>query len=153
MASKKVDTNQYVSMLRELTGQGQKVSIPISGNSMYPFLVPDRDYISFVKPNKKLCVGDMVFYQRRNGQYIMHRICKVKPEGYYLIGDGQLQIEGPVQKEQIFALITDVKRNGEWIGTENIVWKFFACVWIRMIRVRRIVFGVKKKIRRYVSIK
>ena len=55
----------------------------------------------------------MVFYQRQNGQYVMHRIYKVKNENYYMAGDAQREIEGPLQKDQIFALITKVQRKGE----------------------------------------
>ena len=38
----------------------------------------------------------LVFFKRRNGQYIMHRIHHVKPDGYYIVGDAQCMIEGPV---------------------------------------------------------
>ena len=42
----------------------------------------------------------------------MHRIYNVKNEEYYLIGDAQTVIEGPIQREQIFAIIIKVKRKG-----------------------------------------
>lgn len=141
-----VDTNEYVSLLKELTEQGKEVSLLISGNSMFPFLVHQRDYISFRKPTRKLRKGDMVFYQRKNGQYIMHRICGVKPEGYYIVGDAQQLIEGPVEESQIFAIVTRVKRKEKWIGPDSLFWKFFEYVWIRLIPIRHILmklYGVK----------
>ena len=36
----------------------------------------------------------------------------LKKEEYYLIGDAQTVIEGPIQREQIFAVVTKVKRKG-----------------------------------------
>ena len=42
----------------------------------------------------------------------------LKKEEYYLIGDAQTVIEGPIQREQIFAVVTKVKRKGEWIVPE-----------------------------------
>ena len=45
----------------------------------------------------------------------MHRIWKILPEGYYIVGDAQTQIEGPVKREQIFALITKVRRKERWM--------------------------------------
>lgn len=134
---KVVDTREYVSMLRELTEEGKEVSMIIAGNSMSPFLIHERDSICFKKPDRKLKKGDMVFYQRPNGQYIMHRICRVKPEGYYIVGDAQQEIEGPVSAEQIFAVITRVNRKGKWIGPGDFWWEFFEHVWVNIVPIRR----------------
>lgn len=133
---KVVDTREYVDMLRELTEQGKEVSMLVAGSSMTPFLGHQRDHIYFKKPDKPLRRGDMVFYQRATGQYVMHRIWKVKPEGYYIVGDAQTEIEGPVQRKQIFAIITKVQRKGKWIEAGDFWWEFFEKVWIRMVPVR-----------------
>lgn len=92
---KVIDTREYVSVLKQLTDDGREVSMRIAGNSMAPFLIHERDTIFFRKPEAKLKKGDMVFFKRRNGQYIMHRIHHVKPDGYYIVGDAQCMIDGP----------------------------------------------------------
>ena len=51
---------------------------------------------------------------------VMHRIYNVKNEEYYLIGDAQTVIEGPIQREQIFAIIIKVKRKGKWLSLIHI---------------------------------
>lgn len=145
---KKVDTKEYVSMLRELTESGKEVSMLIAGSSMSPFLIHERDSICFKKPDRTLCRGDMVFYQRPDGQYVMHRIYKVSAEGYYIVGDAQQDIEGPVKREQIFALITKVRRKGKWIAPGDFWWEFFEHVWIRMVPVRRLIIGSYTKMKR-----
>ena len=132
-----VDTREYVSALKELVEQGREVSMTISGNSMSPFMVHQRDMILFKQPDRPLKRGDMVFYERPTGQYVMHRICRVTPDGYYIVGDAQWMIEGPVKREQIFAIITKVRRKGTWIGPGNRVWDFFEHVWIHLIPCRR----------------
>ena len=145
---KKVDTKEYVSMLRELTESGKEVSMLIAGSSMSPFLIHERDSICFKKPDRTLRRGDMVFYQRPGGQYVMHRIYKVSAEGYYIVGDAQQDIEGPVKREQIFALITKVRRKGKWIAPGDFWWEFFEHVWIRMVPVRRLIIGSYTKLKR-----
>ena len=142
--SKIIDTREYVSTLRELTEQGKEVGMRIAGNSMVPFLVHERDYIYFKKPDRELKKGDMVFFQRLDGAFVMHRICKVKPEGFYIVGDNQTMIEGPVKREQIFALITQVKRKGKMIGPDDFCWKFFEKVWIHVILLRPFLGNVCK---------
>lgn len=131
-----VDTRAYVSILRELTEAGKEVSLKIAGNSMSPFLVHDRDYILFKKPERPLKKGDMVFYQRVDGSFVMHRLVRVKKDGYYMVGDAQTYIEGPLKREQIFARITQVKRKGVVIGPGNFWWEFFEHVWIRVVPLR-----------------
>ena len=134
-----VDTRAYVSVLRELVKEGKEVSMLIAGSSMAPFLVHQRDYIYFKKPERNLRKGDMVFFERNNGQYVMHRIWKVKPDGYYIVGDAQTEIEGPVREEQIFAIITKVRRKNQWIAPGDFWWEFFEHVWLHMIPIRRTV--------------
>lgn len=142
---KKVDTNAYISTLRELTEEGREVILLVSGSSMAPFLIHERDYICFKKPDRELRKGDMVFYQRESGQFVMHRIQKVKPEGYYIVGDAQTKIEGPVKRDQIFALITQVKRKEKWVKPGDFWWEFFEHVWIHMIPVRSIIMSIYGK--------
>lgn len=133
---KKVDTFEYVSVLKELVEEGREVSMLISGSSMSPFLCHGRDQVYFKAPDRPLRVGDMVFFQRRSGQYVLHRICKVKDDGYYIVGDAQTAIEGPVSREQIFALVTRVQRKGRILAPGDFWWEFFARVWVRLIPLR-----------------
>ncbi|MCC8129086.1 MAG: S24/S26 family peptidase [Clostridiales bacterium] len=134
---KTVDTGEYVSMLRELTEQGREVGMVVSGNSMSPFIVHRRDSIFFKKPDRALRRGDFVFYQRSSGQYVCHRIYKIKPEGYYMVGDAQTEIEGPIQREQIFGLVTRVTRKGKSLAPGDFWWEFFEKVWVRVVPFRR----------------
>ena len=139
MIERVVDTNEYVTVLRELAGEGRVVSMLIAGSSMSPFLCHNRDYIYFTKPDRELRRGDMVFYQRDTGQYVMHRIYKRKKDGYYMVGDAQTQIEGPLRGDQIFARIIKVKRKGRIIEPGNFWWEFFEHVWIRIIPMRKVI--------------
>lgn len=148
---KVLDTREYVSVLKALAEEGKAVNMTVAGNSMNPFLVHGRDAVCFEKRNRELHVGDIVFYQRKNGQYIMHRICKTKPEGFYLVGDAQTEIEGPIEEAQIFAVVTKVRRNGICIGPGDFWWEFFEHIWIRMLPIRpavRAIYNICYRIRR-----
>lgn len=136
---RELDTAAYVGTLKALVEEGHEVSLLISGSSMAPFLIHHRDTIYFKAPDRELKPGDMVFYQRSSGQYVMHRIRFVKADGYYLIGDGQQITEGPIAREQIFALVTAVKRKGKVIRPGDFWWEFFARVWLRIVPLRGIV--------------
>lgn len=133
---KAINTRLYIDTLRELTEAGKEVSLIVAGSSMAPFLVHHRDTIYFSKPDSPLKRGDMVFYQRTDGQYVMHRIYKIKGKEFYMIGDAQTEIEGPLDEKQIFARITKIRRKGKWIQPGDFWWWFFAKVWLRLVPVR-----------------
>lgn len=141
MEKKTINTREYVGFLKQLVEEGETVSMRIVGSSMSPFLIHDRDLITFKAPERELKKGDMVFFQRESGQYVMHRIYAVKPDGYYMVGDAQTEIEGPVRREQIFAVIIKVRRKGKWMEPGNFWWNFFERVWINIIPVRKAVVG------------
>lgn len=147
--TRQVDTQEYVSVLRELVEQGHSVSMLISGSSMNPFLCHHRDVIYFEKPERALKNGDMVFYQRENGQYVMHRIVKVRKNGEFeLVGDAQTCIEHGVRREQIFALVTRVKRKGREIAPGDFWWFFFARIWPLLIPFRRLIMAGYAKLKK-----
>lgn len=134
--SSKMGTREYITILKSLVDEGREVNMHVLGSSMAPFVVHERDVIYFKKPERKLHKGDIAFFQRKNGQYVVHRIYKTEGNQYYFVGDNQTDIEGPIDEGQIFAAVTKVKRKGKMIGQGDFWWEFFARVWIRIIPVR-----------------
>lgn len=132
-----VDVHAYMPVLCELLAQGKEVSLTITGNSMAPFMAHGRDEILITPPDGNWQKGDMAFFKRANGQYVMHRICRVTARGdCFFIGDAQQMIEGPIRPEQIFGKIISVKRKGKWIGPGDFWWEFFEHVWLNIIPLR-----------------
>lgn len=133
-----VDTREYVTALKEMVEQGMEVSMTVFGTSMEPFLIHNRDRIYFQQPKEPIKKGDMVFFQRKTGEYVMHRIMKVKNQQYYLAGDHQTFLEGPIERSQIFAKIIAVERDGVWLSEESIIWKFYAGWRRRAYLIRKV---------------
>ena len=136
---KLVHTGDYVKILEDLAQEEKTVGVPVSGNSMSPFLISQRDYVIFQKPNRPLQKGDIVFFRRDSGEYILHRVSKIRENQYYIIGDAQTKVEGPIREDQIFGLVTKVRRKGKWIDPSDFWWKFFEKVWIRVIPLRPVI--------------
>lgn len=144
-----VQADAYLSDMNELIARGYEVAITVTGGSMVPFLVHGRDQVYFGPIQKPLKHGDVVFYKRTDGKFVMHRICNIrKGNEYYLIGDAQKQKEGPIFREQIFAVVLAVKRKGEWIDSSSPVWKFFQHVWVRLVPFRGIIMKVYSLVQR-----
>lgn len=145
-----IDIHEYLPVLIELLNEGREVNLLVSGSSMTPFLADGRDTIIISPPDAPFRRGDMVFYQRSNGDYIMHRIYYIDGNGaLYIVGDGQTQIEGPVKPQQVFGIIRKVIRKGKLIDHTDFWWFFFEKLWIRMVPLRpfvcRIYAALKRK--------
>lgn len=132
-----IDIDAYMPVAQELLAQGKSITLTVTGESMSPFLRHGRDQIrleAVTSPPKR---GDMVFFWRQNGQYVMHRILRCLPDGSYaLIGDGQQQVESPVAAQQIFAHVTQVCRKGVWLDQRSFWWRFFAGPWLTLLPLR-----------------
>ncbi len=115
---------------------GTAAPLVISGNSMSPFLVHGRDTVYLIPPPDRLKKGDMIFYRRDSGSYVLHRICAVEGDTFCLVGDGQQEREPGIRRDQVIALVTAVRRKGKLLKKGSFLWGFFENVWIRMIPLR-----------------
>lgn len=139
---RKVDTQAFLGAVSEMVKEGNEIPIIITGNSMSPFLIHERDRILLARIEQPLKKGDMVLYRRLSGQYVMHRIRRVKTDKsgekwYDLIGDAQSVTESPIREGQMIAVVTKVCRKGKWIEPGDFVWEFFRHIWLHMIPVRQ----------------
>lgn len=133
---KTVEAEEWASRLPELLEQAAAVPLVISGNSMSPFLVHGRDTVYLSKITQPLKKGDMIFYRRDNGQYILHRIIRAEGEIYDLVGDAQQLIERGVRRDQVIAIVTAVRRKGKLLRPGSFWWEFFEKVWLNMVPQR-----------------
>ena len=132
-----IDLQKMLPQLKEILEENLEFPMLITGNSMNPFLVHLRDTIYISKPDQVLKKGDMVFYTRKSGQCVMHRIHHVDQKGrFYMVGDAHKEIEGPIEKEQIFGQIKKVIRKGKTLTKKDKEWRFFEKIWIRVIPFR-----------------
>ena len=120
-----VDTQAYISMLCDIVEQGREVPLNISGSSMSPFLTHQRDAVMLSRITSPPQKGDIVLFCREDGSFVVHRVRKVCEKGYYMIGDGQTESEGPVPIDRLRAIVTKVRRKGDWMGSNSLMWRFF----------------------------
>ena len=138
--SRFVDIHEYMPVLIEILREGKEVSVLVSGTSMTPFLADKRDTVIVSPPDSHFRRGDIVFYQRSNGQYIMHRVHHVGPDNMlYIAGDGENVIEGPVEPFRVFGVVRKVIRKGKQIDGNDFWWWFFEKIWVRMVPLRPLV--------------
>ncbi|MGN0468822.1 MAG: nucleotidyltransferase family protein [Acutalibacteraceae bacterium] len=132
-----ISDSETVRLMEKEIALGKQVKLIVTGHSMTPFLADGRDEVLLEKMKEKPRVGDIVFYRRKNGRFILHRVVKIKENCFYAVGDAQSIKEGPIENKQIIAVCTGAVRKGKKIGKSNFVWQFFEKIWIRLVFCRR----------------
>lgn len=142
-----VNNDEYLPVLEDLLRSGKSVNLRVSGSSMTPFLVHHRDVVYLFPVEGPLRRGDIVFFRRRSGQYVLHRIHHIDRDGMlYLVGDAQVEIEGPIHPDQAFGVVRQVLRKGQRMDRRNLWWQFFEKIWIRILPLRYLLWGCYSKL-------
>ena len=106
----KINLIEIYPIIKEKIDNGGTVQLPITGKSMRPLLVWGRDTVEIVKcdnPKK----GDIIFYLRDNGQFVLHRIIGTDENGYVLCGDNQWVKEYGIKDHNIVAVVACYRRH------------------------------------------
>ena len=100
-------------LIDEAFVSGQAFSFPINGTSMKPLLhTGDVVKIKDIKGHE-IKKGDILLYQRQNGQYIIHMVRYIKKNSYVIVGDHQVELEYDVLPSQIIAYAVSYKKSGK----------------------------------------
>ena len=125
---------------------GRSVILPPRGTSMLPLIRQGVDSVRLSPVSGKLKKYDIPFYQRDNGQYVLHRIVGVS-DTYTCIGDNQFVLENDVRQDQVIAVVTAVYRGSRMISIDNIGYKLYCRIWHNCRDVRRVYLACKRKLR------
>ncbi len=134
-----VATSEFLSFVKELFSQNDgptTIRMTITGRSMMPLLRDRTDSVLLTNervPRKY----DIVFFQRTSGEAVLHRIIKIGAEGYQIVGDNELQPEGPIAPSQIVAVVKGFYRDGRYISCRRWWCRLYAVLWCRLLPLRR----------------
>ena len=102
-----------------------------SGISMLPCIRPKLDMIHIVTPNK-------IVNKRKNGNYILHRVMKTKPDGYVLCGDNQWVLERGIKDEQVLGVLKGFYRGERYVDCEkNRLYHIYVAIWCFSLAMRK----------------
>ena len=92
---KLISSQELFSAIGELLAQGRQAVFTVTGMSMWPFLCHGRDQVvvEACKP-EEIRVGDVVLLQTYLGNYLLHRVTKIKGDCFETTGDGNCFRDG-----------------------------------------------------------
>lgn len=92
--------------------------------------------------------NDVVLYRRDQGILVLHRICRITSDGFYMVGDNQYEVEGPLRQDQIIGKLIAVNRNSREFTVGNPFYKFVSSLWLFMLPVRPFCFKLSAFLRK-----
>lgn len=107
------------------------------GDSMMPLLRQRRDLLIIEpRPEGRCKKYDVVLYRRPSGQYVLHRILKVRKKDYVICGDNRRCREFGVPDEWIFGILTGVVRDGQQIDLNSFRYRCYVHLWCDFFWIR-----------------
>lgn len=139
--------SEYSTYEEELRKNGKIIHTNV-GVSMMPLLRQNRDVMIIERPEGRLKKYDVPLYKRKNGQYVLHRILKVREHDYVICGDHCVNKEYGITDEQIIGVLTGVIRDGKTISVNDFNYKVYYHLWCDFFYVRVTILRIKFFLRR-----
>ncbi len=141
-----VSLDELYPIIKEKLESGGTVQLPITGTSMLPLLVWGRDSVELIKA-KSYNKGDIIFYRRDDGYFVLHRIVGKNDKSYVLCGDNQWVKETGIEDRHIIAVVKSITRNNKKIDVNYKPYVLYSKVWVAILRFRRFILIPMRKIK------
>ena len=127
---KLISSQELFSAIGELLAQGRQAVFTVTGMSMWPFLCHGRDQVvvEACKP-EEIRVGDVVLLQTYLGNYLLHRVTKIKGDCFETTGDGNCFRDGYFPFSAVRARVVRMIRKGRNINCDSVYWKLVFFFW------------------------
>lgn len=123
-------------VIEEMLEDGKSVRLTVSGNSMWPLIINNRDSVLLVpRGNTRLKKGEIILFRTSISHYVLHRITKVKkvailqPETEICTGMALWRSQMSGQKRLLYiektVLLIAINGIGKWYFTVG--WQHFLC--------------------------
>ena len=140
-----ISDNEIIRNAIQLVNEGMRVTFPVKGNSMLPFIIGSKESVDLVKPEQPK-VGDVVLAWVEGCRYVVHRIIRIDGNQVTLMGDGNIAgVEHCTIDEVAAIAINVVTPNGKHHPLYA-PWRVKASrLWWRLLPVRRWILAIYRR--------
>ncbi|MBR6071568.1 MAG: S24/S26 family peptidase [Acholeplasmatales bacterium] len=121
-----IKVEKFYPLILEAFNENKTFSFPIKGTSMRPLFKND-DIVTLDKVDSYM-KGDILFYRRNDGSFVLHRLRKIKNGVLYIVGDHQTALEKVEENQLIGKVISYKKKDKDKIyylkGVKYNIYKF-----------------------------
>jgi len=106
------------------------------GNSMWPLIREGRDLLVIERPVGRLKKYDVPLYRRDSGQYVLHRVLKVRENDYVICGDNRWHRETGITDRHIIGVLAAIVRDGKKLPVTDWRYRLFVHLWCDLFPLR-----------------
>jgi hypothetical protein len=128
-------TLEFTTIEEELDKRGV-CYLPTVGYSMAPLLSTHKNVVTLTRSEERAKKMDVILFHRPDGRYVLHRVVKVTPDGYFTRGDNYLRNDAFVPEEQFIAIMTGYTKKGKNISLSSLRYRLYVFFWGRPNPVR-----------------
>lgn len=119
----------YEGLIREVLASGGEFRLYPHGISMLPLLRQGRDSVSLRRVDGPIRKGDILFYQRPDGSFVLHRVRAMTPEGLTMMGDNQTLAERGVSPDWVIGRVTRIFRDDKEVICDGFGYRLYRRLW------------------------
>ena len=142
---------EYDSLIREVLATDGEFRLYPRGTSMLPLIRQGKDSVALHRLDRPPKKDDILFYQRRDGSYVLHRVKEVTPQGLTLWGDNHIMLEQGVQEEQIIGYAARIFRGARELNSQGFFYRCYLWLW-QWKAVRRLLLPMFYRCRRKIGV-
>lgn len=142
--SKQFSMAELEPLIREVLSNGSTFTMMPKGTSMLPLIREGQDSVILSPLPDEINPGNVVLYKRDNGQFVLHRVMKVKNGFFTMCGDNQVVFEKGIMQHHMIASVTGLIRDGEEIVfSENEKYKTYTKKILKEKKRKNIIYLIK----------
>lgn len=133
-------------------GDAPPVRIQLNGNSMFPLVRMNRDYVTVVPLEGEPVIGDIVlFCEPLTNRYVVHRVWEMKNGQIRTWGDQCSAPDSWIPQDAVWGKITKIERGKKTIYTDPVKGIRWAKTWHHFSRPYRILNRYRQAIMRRIK--
>ena len=132
----KVSLDSIFTVMEEMLSLGKEVTFATNGDSMRPLLLSGESVTlkRFLRYKK----GDVILFRKNNGNFVLHRIIKIKNNTVFTQGDALISRDEPFDKERIIGKAVAFIKKDKTVHISNLSYLIYKTVYMsdlgRMLR-------------------
>jgi phage repressor protein C with HTH and peptisase S24 domain len=132
-----IRVEKFYPLMVEAFNENKTFSFPVKGSSMRPLF--KNDYVVTLKKIDDYKIGDILFFRRDDGAFVLHRLIRIDKDALYIVGDHQIGLER-VRKDQLIGKVIDYKKyNNKIYYLKGVKYKFYK--FIVKFKIVRFIFS------------
>ena len=140
-----ISDNEIIQNAIALVNEGLRVTFPVKGYSMLPFIVGSKESVDLVTP-EHLEVGHVVLAWVEGCRYVVHRIIRIEGEQVTLMGDGNIAGVEHCTLSDVAALAINVVTPQGKHHPLYAPWRIKASrLWWRLLPIRRWILAIYRR--------